>query len=261
MVRGSNIYKHLSFIKQKINLFIEFNAFSHKDPRNNKLFRKVHWISLFSLCSLLLSFYCQAENPKVSMSTDKGEIIIELYPEKAPKGVENFLEYVNSHFYDGLIFHRVVKDFVIQGGGFSFDLQKKPTREPIPLEADNGLQNLRGSLAYARTFDPNSATSQFYINLKDNHFLDHRPERPGYAVFGKVIKGMEFVDAISAVELKPVAQYTHLPADAVYIKKMTQLGKAEDKKVGKKEDKEKQENVEVDKKAETSKPNDEAKNN
>ncbi|MFP4474304.1 MAG: peptidylprolyl isomerase [Desulfatibacillaceae bacterium] len=141
-------------------------------------------------------------NPQVVLNTSKGEIVVELYDEKAPKTVANFLSYVDEGYYDGTIFHRVIPDFMIQGGGFTPKMAQKRTREPVKNEADNGLKNKRGTLAMARTSDVNSATSQFFINLKDNDFLDHRDKSDrgyGYAVFGKVVTGMDVVDAIAGV--------------------------------------------------------------
>lgn len=143
------------------------------------------------------------DHPRVRMQTSMGDIVLELDAEKAPRSVENFLRYVREGFYDGTIFHRVIAGFVIQGGGFTADYNKKPTHAPILNEADNGLRNERGTIAMARTFEPHSATSQFYINLKDNAFLDHKNATPrgfGYAVFGHVVKGMDVVDAIARVE-------------------------------------------------------------
>lgn len=142
-----------------------------------------------------------ADPVKVLIKTNKGEIKLALDADKAPKTVENFLAYVDSGFYDGTIFHRVIKDFMIQGGGMTADMKKKKTRAPVANEAANGLKNTRGSIAMARTSDPHSATAQFFINHKDNGFLDY-PGRDGwgYAVFGKVIEGMETVDAIAAVK-------------------------------------------------------------
>ena len=143
-----------------------------------------------------------AENPSVRMTTSQGTITLELYPDKAPKTVENFLAYVDSGFYAGTTFHRVIEGFMIQGGGFTEDMKKKPTRDPIDNEADNGLKNDRGTIAMARTAIPDSATAQFFINHKDNAFLNHTGKTPrgwGYAVFGKVTDGMEVVDAIAKV--------------------------------------------------------------
>lgn len=144
----------------------------------------------------LLALPALASNPQVELKTDLGTIRVELYPEQAPATVENFLTYVDSGFYNGTIFHRVIPGFVAQTGGLTFDFQKKETREPVVNESDNGLKNQRGTLAMARLSDPDSATSQFYINLKHNSNLDAQPDKPGYTVFGKVTAGMEVVDKI-----------------------------------------------------------------
>ncbi|MBK4735845.1 peptidylprolyl isomerase [Noviherbaspirillum pedocola] len=145
-----------------------------------------------------------ADAPKVLMKTSMGDITMELYPEKAPKSVENFLEYVKSGQYDGTIFHRVINSFMIQGGGFDASMRQKPTRAPIENEAKNGLKNEPYSVAMARTSNPNSATAQFFINVKNNAFLNYPGQDGyGYAVFGKVIKGQEVVDKIKAVETGP----------------------------------------------------------
>jgi cyclophilin family peptidyl-prolyl cis-trans isomerase len=141
--------------------------------------------------------------PQVKLETSLGEIVIELNADKAPKTVENFLAYANSGFYDGTIFHRVIQTFMIQGGGFTEDMQEKPTKPPIVNEAANGLPNLRGTVAMARRTDPNSASSQFFINTVDNPGLDHKNNTDqgfGYCVFGKVIKGMETVDSIAKAQ-------------------------------------------------------------
>lgn len=163
-------------------------------------------IILLSLFVFLLSFYqsgtAQGSALKVLMKTTKGDIILELYPDKAPITVENFLSYVDDKFYDGTIFHRVISDFMIQGGGYTEDFTKKPSRSPIKNEANNGLKNERGTIAMARTNEPHSATNQFFINHIDNSFLDHTAkteEGYGYCVFGKVIQGMDVIDAIAAV--------------------------------------------------------------
>jgi peptidyl-prolyl cis-trans isomerase B (cyclophilin B) len=148
----------------------------------------------------LLSGAAWADNPRVSMQTSKGNIVLELYTDEAPDSVENFLAYVDDGFYDGTIFHRVIEGFMIQGGGFTPDMEKKPTRAPIDNEAENGLKNERGTIAMARTSDPHSATAQFFINHQDNAFLDHTAKTQrgwGYAVFGKVTEGMDVVDAIA----------------------------------------------------------------
>lgn len=138
----------------------------------------------------------------VVMKTNKGDVVMELDHKMAPKSVENFMAYVNGNYYDGTIFHRVIRDFMIQGGGFTKDMNQKSTNAPIVNEGKNGLPNNRGTLAMARTNDPNSATSQFFINTVDNQFLNANGRNPGYAVFGKVIDGMEVVDVIRAVKTK-----------------------------------------------------------
>jgi len=160
-------------------------------------------------------------NPKVVLDTTKGKIVLELYPDKAPETVKNFLNYVDAKFYDGMIFHRVIADFMIQGGGFTIFMQRKTTQAPIKNEADKGLKNDRGTIAMARTGDPHSATAQFFINLKNNDFLNHRSKTQqewGYAAFGKVIDGMKTVDAIAAVKTKTVSGYRDVPAEQVVIK-------------------------------------------
>ena len=142
-------------------------------------------------------------NPTVVLETSLGEITVELFRDKAPKSVENFLGYVGSGFYAGTVFHRVIRSFMIQGGGLTVQKQRKPTGPPIPNEATNGLKNERGTLAMARTADVGSATSQFFINARDNAWLDHKglaPAEFGYAVFGRVIAGMDVVDKIEQVK-------------------------------------------------------------
>jgi len=162
-----------------------------------------------------------AAKPTVSLETSKGTIVIELDAAKAPKTVANFVAYVQAGFYDGTIFHRVIPGFMIQGGGFSAVMEQKPTREPIVNEAANGLPNKRGTIAMARTADPNSATAQFFINLKDNAFLDkaNSQDGAGYCVFGHVVKGMDVVDAIAAVQTGNVGGFQNVPVQAVTIKK------------------------------------------
>ena len=153
----------------------------------------------------------------VRFDTSLGAIDIELDLEKAPISAQNFLDYVDAGFYDGTIFHRVIPGFVIQGGGFDADMQQKPTRAPIRNEAENGLRNLRGTLSMARTDAVDSATSQFFINLQNNRALDHQPERFGYAVFGRVVAGLETVDAIAAVPTRSVGGHQDVPADPVLV--------------------------------------------
>ena len=160
-----------------------------------------------SIVGLALGLVClggslnaQAANPQVAMNTSKGRIVLELDAEKAPKTVANFLSYVDDEFFSGTIFHRVIKSFMIQGGGFTANLEKKATQAPIENEAANGLKNDRGTIAMARTGDPHSATAQFFINTVDNAALDYPgSDGWGYAVFGRVIEGLEVVDAIAGV--------------------------------------------------------------
>ena len=159
---------------------------------------------LLALSSVVALAQDEAANPKVSLKTNQGEIVLELYPQKAPKTVENFLGYVKSGHYNGTIFHRVINGFMIQGGGYASDLSARPTGAPITNEATNGLKNENGTIAMARTSDPHSATAQFFINVNNNASLDHRSTASnatfGYAVFGKVIEGMDLVDKITAGE-------------------------------------------------------------
>jgi peptidyl-prolyl cis-trans isomerase A (cyclophilin A) len=159
-----------------------------------------------------------AANPVVALSTTFGDITIELYSDKAPITVKNFLGYVDAGFYDGTIFHRVIPEFMIQGGGFTKDMKQKQTQPPIKNEADNGLRNSRGTITMARTSDINSATSQFFVNLKENTFLDHMVRDFGYAVFGKVIKGMDVVDKIAAVRTGNRGMQQNVPIEPVIIK-------------------------------------------
>lgn len=153
----------------------------------------------------------------VVFSTNHGDFTIELYPDKAPITVENFLSYVDAGFYDNTIFHRVIPGFVIQGGGFTEDMRQKPTEAPIKNEADNGLKNERGTLSMARTSDINSATSQFFVNLKDNAFLDHGSRDFGYAVFGKVVEGMDVIDKIAKVPTGNRGMHQDVPREPVVV--------------------------------------------
>jgi len=162
--------------------------------------------------------------PEVRIVTSEGDFVVQLDPMRAPITVRNFLEYVKSGFYDGTIFHRVVPGFVIQGGGFTTDYKEKKTRDPIPNESGNGLSNLRGTIAMARTRDPHSATSQFYINLADNTKLDPSAARWGYAVFGKVVSGMDVVDKIASVPTGPAGPFRKdAPQVPVVIKQVALL--------------------------------------
>lgn len=159
-----------------------------------------------------------AENPQVALKTSMGSIVVELYPEKAPKSVANFLDYVKSGHYSGTIFHRVMDGFMIQGGGFDKSMAQKPTGAPIENEAKNGLKNEPYTLAMARTSDPHSATAQFFINVSNNAFLDY-PSRDGwgYAVFGKVVKGSDVVDKIKKVDVGSSGMHANVPTKPVVI--------------------------------------------
>jgi peptidyl-prolyl cis-trans isomerase A (cyclophilin A) len=160
-----------------------------------------------------------AKNPVVEMDTTMGVIKIELLTAKAPITTKNFLDYVSSGFFTGTIFHRVVPNFVIQGGGYTTTMARKPTQPPIKNESDNGLKNLRGTLSMARYGDPNSATSQFFINLQANPSLDAEPGKPGYAVFAKVVDGMAIVDKIAAAKTAPKgAGFENVPVQAIAVK-------------------------------------------
>lgn len=169
--------------------------------------RLIRFIAFFlPLCCSAFSGLAASANPEVEFKTSAGRFVVELYPDQAPATVDNFLRYVNDGFYNGTIFHRVIPGFVVQGGGFTKDYQQKPTREPIKNEAANGLKNATATLAMARTSDPHSATAQFFINLKDNNFLDHRAPNPreyGYTVFGRVVDGMDVVQKIAAIPTGP----------------------------------------------------------
>jgi len=183
-----------------------------------------NWTAVcLGICALASSAAALAENPRVLLQTSAGAITVELDPGKAPKTVENFLAYVDAGQYDGTIFHRVIDGFMIQGGGFTADMQQKPTRPAIPNEADNGLKNVRGSIAMARTSDPNSATAQFFINLVDNAALDFKSKDMrgwGYAVFGRVVDGMDTVDKIAKMETGPGPRgMRDVPKTAVVIEK------------------------------------------
>jgi peptidyl-prolyl cis-trans isomerase B (cyclophilin B) len=181
---------------------------------------------LICVLGLFLVSPAGAENPRVAFQTSKGRIVLELNPEKAPGTVANFLAYVEAGFYDGTIFHRVIPGFMIQGGGFTVDMQQKKTLPPIQNEADNRLTNDRGSIAMARTQVPHSATAQFFINVVNNDFLNHsaKTERGwGYTVFGKVISGMEVVDAITTVPTGNRGRFRDVPTEAVIIESARQI--------------------------------------
>ncbi|MBI4446514.1 MAG: peptidyl-prolyl cis-trans isomerase [Acidobacteria bacterium] len=168
--------------------------------------------------------------PMVKIETSLGSMVAELDSEKAPETVKNFLAYVDDKFYDGTIFHRVIKNFMIQGGGFTADMKRKPTRAPITNEAKNGLKNKRGTLAMARTGDPHSATSQFFINHKHNAFLDYPGQDGwGYAVYGKVVSGEDVLDKIASVSTASKAGNDDVPVTPVLIKSITRVDPAQNK--------------------------------
>ena len=165
-------------------------------------------------------------NPMVLMETSSGDILLELFEDKAPVSVANFLRYVDEEFYNYTIFHRVLKDFMIQGGGLGVRMDEKATHEPIQNEAGNGLKNVRGTLAMARTSEPHSATAQFFINQVDNDFLDHQddtPENFGYCVFGKVEDGMDVVDKIAKLKVKAQGEHEAVPLDMVVITRISRF--------------------------------------
>ncbi|MCW5664013.1 MAG: peptidyl-prolyl cis-trans isomerase [Piscinibacter sp.] len=181
------------------------------------------WVALAATALALGGTGLAAHAQKVKLATSAGDIVVELDAAKAPKTVANFVEYVKAGQYDGTVFHRVISNFMIQGGGMTADMKEKPTRAPIPLESGNGLDNLRGTIAMARTMDPNSATAQFFINVKDNAFLNkaQSADGNGYAVFGKVISGMDVVDKIRAVPTGNKGMHRDVPLEPVTINKAT----------------------------------------
>ena len=193
-------------------------------PRQSALPRLAHALLAVAATALLAPAAGAAEAPRVKLETSMGDVVLELAPDKAPATVENFLRYVDDGFYDGTIFHRVIDGFMVQGGGFGPNFQRKTTRDPIRNEADNGLRNDRGTVAMARTSDPNSATAQFFINVKDNEFLNHRTPTPrgwGYAVFGRVVEGMDVVDRIKSVPTGNRGRHQDVPREDVVIRTAT----------------------------------------
>ena len=189
---------------------------------------------LITACAIVLLLAANssvfASNPKVRMETTKGVVVIELYPDKAPNTVENFLRYVNEGKYDGTIFHRVIKRFMNQGGGFTPDFKKVETFAPIKNEADNGLKNKRGTIAMARTGDPHSATNQFFVNTVDNAFLDHTSKTPrgwGYCVFATVVDGMDVMDRIAKVPTGANGPFQQdVPMEEILIQKVSVIEEA-----------------------------------
>ena len=180
------------------------------------------FLLIMTLFFTQLSF--AAKNPKVLMKTNMGDIEIELFQDKAPVSVSNFLKYAKANLYNGTVFHRVIDNFMIQGGGFTVDMKRKKTFDPIKNEASNRLSNEVGTLAMARTSDPNSATNQFFINVKHNSFLDYRgASNPGYAVFGRVVKGMTVVNRIKKVSTRANGPHQNMPMKNVIIESIKSL--------------------------------------
>lgn len=179
---------------------------------------------LLASCLMASAAACAQAVTQVRFQTTMGSFVVELYPGKTPRTVQNFVQYVQDKHFDGTIFHRVIGDFMVQGGGFTPDMAQKPTRAPIPLEIDRSLKNDRGMLAMARTGNPNSATAQFFINVVDNPMLNApQPDGYGYAVFGKVISGMETIDAIRSVATRNQNGFQNVPASPVIINTATVL--------------------------------------
>lgn len=181
-----------------------------------------HLLLLFSLLLMLAPGPASAAQPQVEFTTNFGNFVVELYPDKAPRTVENFLEYVHDGFYHETLFHRVIDRFIVQGGSFRPDLSQKRSYDPIANEANNGLRNERGTLAMARAFKPDSAAAEFFINLNDNKTLNYYKPEPalmGYCVFGRVIRGMDVIDRIAKVPTRVEGQLTDLPRDNVIIHK------------------------------------------
>jgi peptidyl-prolyl cis-trans isomerase A (cyclophilin A) len=174
------------------------------------------------LCAAAAGGAWAADAPRVKFATTAGDFVVELNPEKAPRTVDNFLQYVKDKHYDGTVFHRVIDNFMVQGGGFAPDMQQKPVRAPIPLEAGNGLKNEVGTIAMARTSDPASATAQFFVNVRDNAMLDApNPDGHGYAVFGKVVSGMDTINKIRASPTGVKGPFRDVPVTPVVINSAT----------------------------------------
>jgi peptidyl-prolyl cis-trans isomerase A (cyclophilin A) len=175
------------------------------------------FLCLFTSFALLVSLARAADGPLVELKTSMGVITLQLDPVHAPLSTANFLDYVDKKFYDGTIFHRIIPDFMVQGGGFNPDMTERPTSAPIHNESTNGLQNLRGTISMARTSNPDSATSQFFLNLVDNASLDPTPGTPGYAVFGKIVGGLDVLDKMAKVPTATRGPYDNVPVDPVIL--------------------------------------------
>ena len=193
--------------------------------RSRRIVLRATALLAFSL-ALTGPVLAQGAAPRVKLATSAGDIVLELAPDKAPKTVANFLQYVRDKHYDGTVFHRVIDGFMIQGGGYTADFKEKPTRAPVPLEAGNGLNNERYTVAMARTANPDSATSQFFINVKDNANLDApNPDGHGYTVFGKVVSGAEVVDKIRAMRTAGQGRMQNVPVEPITIQSATVVAK------------------------------------
>ena len=185
--------------------------------------------TIFVIVAFAISCAAAAANPQVELRTNMGTIVLELFPDKAPVTVQNFLQYVQEGHYNGTIFHRVIPGFMVQGGGFTPEMREKPARAPIKNEAGNGLKNTTGTVAMPRLPDPHSASAQFFINVADNAFLDFRAPTPtayGYAVFGRVVSGMDVVNKIVAVRTGPKASYDDVPLKPIIIESARFAGAA-----------------------------------
>ncbi len=185
--------------------------------------RSLIFIMALLLSPLLMAADNTLPNPQVVIRTSEGDITVRLFQDKAPATVANFLAYVDAGFYNGTIFHRVIPNFMIQGGGFTPDMTEKPVGDPVVNESKNHLHNIRGTIAMARTNDPDSATSQFFINQRSNMRLDWAPGRPGYTVFGEVILGMNVVDYIASAPTGQLGPYSDVPVEPILIKELVRF--------------------------------------
>jgi peptidyl-prolyl cis-trans isomerase A (cyclophilin A) len=187
--------------------------------------RKLFVLSAAAVVPAVVPTGAGAADPRVDVKTSMGSFTLELYPAKAPKSVENFLQYVKAGHYNGTVFHRVIPGFMVQGGGMTADMNQKPTRPPVPIESNNGLKNEKGWVAMARTNDPNSATSQFFVNVNNNEFLNYPGQDGyGYTVFAKVVAGMDVIDKIVAVPTGNRGMHQNVPTKAVVIESATIAG-------------------------------------
>lgn len=214
-------------------LFLTFSAHATTAPQAKNGMKKAHAAKPAEVKVASAPVPVPRAKPQVRLLTSQGEMVIELYPDKAPRTVENFLRYVDNGHYKGTVFHRVIKDFVIQGGGFTTDLKQKETLAPIPIESDNGLKNEAGTVAMARGSEPNSATSQFFINLDNNlHLNFYKPQSYyyGYCVFGKVVKGLDVAKKIALIPTSAAGPFeTDVPKEAIVIEDVSLISTPEQK--------------------------------